>query len=567
MLPRRTLSAASLAQLGNVWSFSACWVVAGLILYMLADLPSGPAVFPDEVCRLAWARLLSGTAPAYDMSPAAFCQPYYPMLLAPVLWFTSESEAVYRAVFVINTAAASLCLPLAVRIALRHLEMKPCVAWTAGLAVLAFPAVTLFRNHALPEALLFPAVLMVFSTWCSWVDRPSWSRFYSLLLGSVVLFALHQKMLVLPLALISGAVIGHFFDRSRAYRIRLLGAGLGLSCLFLLNALVRSAGLDAGFAGSAAGGPEVAVRLLSPQYFLDIVVRAAGVMVYSTWVTGGLVCLVGAGLLAAAARFIRASAEPIDRFWKNTAFPVGLFVLLAGLTAVYFSSGARFDTLFYGRHVNAALASLLLPAIAMVFQGRVDRAALIWLLAIPVITTIVLFAGLPDSDWFDFSRIHVHAAGPVMEWMFRLESRSALLGFCVAIMGLSLLMGLTHFRGVLRLLGLVPFLVITCFIHLTTRPFEGVTIEEAVPSSAASVLRSAEPCRIHFSALNGGRLRMHQYFRLQYYFPKCEIEMLEQTDQPPRGGLVVMRETYAECENDVVCHPLHPDLVLYRSVD
>ena len=554
----------SIARLDSLWLLAACWIAAAIVLYLAGSPPMGPAVFPDEVCRLGWARLFSGTGTHYEMSQAAYCQPYYPLLLAPVKWLTHDPASIHHAVFVINSIAAAACLPLAVRLGIRHFDLGTGSAWVAGIAILVYPSLTLYSHHAMPETMLFPAVLLAFVLWCNWVDRPGWRQFWMLLAMGIALYALHRKMLVVPMALMTGAIIGYWFNRTPTYRMRMFLTALALAVALLLDELVKNAAMSSHFQAADAGAVDLLARLSSLERIPNVAGRASGVLVYATFLTGGCIWLVLGGGLDLIRRCIYHGTRSLDEFSKKSAFAFGMFLLLLVVTAGYFTDSERFDTWFYGRHVDSALGISLLPAVAMIARGRVDRGVLLWPVS-SLVALLVLAAVIPGPPWPDFSPVHVIGAATTMEWMHQTGNRWILLAFCAAMLALAGAVYLALLPGGLRYLALAPFAALATTTHLTTQPFQGVPIETAIPEPAANVLRTADPCHIHFDALNAGRIRLHQYFRLQYHFPNCSIEMVAPDHSITPGSPVVARRVYADCGAKIECLDLHPDLVLFQA--
>lgn len=565
MLSSQPADPRSIARLEPSWAFVVCWLAVAVLLYLAGSPPGGPAVFPDEVCRLGWARLLSGTGPHYDMSEAAYCQPYYPLLLAPFQWLTHDPAAIHRAVFAINSFAAAACLPLAVRLGIRHFGLGAGSAWIAGIAILAYPSLTLYSDHAMPETMLFPAVLLAFGLWCNWIDRPTWRQFVTLLAMGIALYALHRKMMVVPLALVVGAIAGYWFNRTPQYRMRALLTALALTVAVMLDELAKGVALSMHFQARDAGAIDLVARLFSLEHIQNVAGRAAGIMVYATVVTGGCIWLVLGGGLNSIYRGVRDGFGSLDAFTRKSAFAFGMVALLGALTAAYFKSGERFDLWFYGRHVDSALAAALLPAIAMIARSRVDGPVLRWAIALALLSFLILAAVIPGPPWADFSPFHVIGAGRVMDWMHQAGDRWTLLGYCAAILALAGALYLARMPGPLRFAAVAPFAILATTTHLTTQPYTGVSIESAIPEPAANILREAEPCHIYFDERNGGRLRGHQIFRLQYYFPNCSFELGPSDDPLPPGSLIVVVRRYADCGSGRVCHDLHPDMVLYQT--
>lgn len=554
-------------RLESFWAAAICFGVVAAGLFFLGNPPEGPAVFPDEVCRLGWARLLSGAGPHFDMSLGAYCQPYYALVLAPVVWLTEDPGVAHAAVFAINSTFAAVCLPLAVRLGIRHFGLEPAPAWLAGFAILAYPALTFYSHHALPETALFAAVLTTFALWCSWVERPCWRRFTLLMAMSLVLFALHRKMLLVPLALLLGAIAGYWVNRTPEYRMRALLTALALTIFFAIDLLVQGIAKSTQMLGGDSNALFVASRALDASHLRDAITRASGVFVYATLMTGGCIWLVIGGGMNAISRGFRNGLDTVDDFDRKLLFPFGLVLLLVGVSAIYFSSQGRFDTWFYGRHVDSALAASLLPAIAMIARRRAGRQLLIWIAALIAAAITVLIAFLPGPPWADFSQYHVVGAGKVFEWLYAADSRGALLMQCSAILFITSALVLIKAPGRLRFLSLVPLAAIMTGTHLFSGPFRGVTFDVAVPAPAQKVLNAADPCHISWHSSIGGRLHGHQFSRIQYYFPHCSIELFSSDQKPAPGSLIVQLRAYADCRDASRCLDLHPGVVLYRSSD
>lgn len=305
-------------------------------------------------------------------------------------------------------------------------------------------------------------------------------------------------------------------------------------------------------------------RLFSLEHIPTIAGKIAGTLVYATLVTGGCIWLLLGGGLDSIRRGIRSGFGSLDAFDKKSAFAFAMVVMLLGVTAIA-TGTARFDLWFYGRHVDATLGVALLPAIAMIARARVNGAALWWAIALVVVAFLILATIMPGPPWSDLSPFHVIGAGPVMEWMHQAQNRWTLLAYCAGILVIVAIMYLACLPSRLRFAALAPFGIVVTSIHLTTQPFAGLPVETAISESAAKVLRTAEPCHIHFDERNGGRLRGHQIFRVQYYFPNCSFEIVPPAHPLEPDSLVIVIRELANCGPARECHELHPDLVLYQT--
>ena len=69
-----------------------------------------PLANPDESAYLIAARVLAG-GPGVDFSGSTLYQGGYPLLIAPVYWFTKNPVSVYHAVLAINAVISALVMP------------------------------------------------------------------------------------------------------------------------------------------------------------------------------------------------------------------------------------------------------------------------------------------------------------------------------------------------------------------------------------------------------------------------------------------------------------------------
>jgi hypothetical protein len=88
------------------------WLVEFGLRVWFSRGQSVPLANPDESAYLIAGRVLAG-GPAADFSYSTLYQAGYPLLIAPVYWFTSNAVTVYHAVLVINAAISALLMPLA----------------------------------------------------------------------------------------------------------------------------------------------------------------------------------------------------------------------------------------------------------------------------------------------------------------------------------------------------------------------------------------------------------------------------------------------------------------------
>ena len=112
------------------------WLVQAGLRVWFSRQQFMPLANPDETAYLVAARVLAG-GPGADLSGSTLYQVGYPLLIAPVYWFTSHPSTVYHAVLVITAVISALVLPLGY-VACRRLGLgRPTAYVVATVAALA----------------------------------------------------------------------------------------------------------------------------------------------------------------------------------------------------------------------------------------------------------------------------------------------------------------------------------------------------------------------------------------------------------------------------------------------
>jgi hypothetical protein len=540
------------------------WLLLGWLIYFATTPPLYPAIYPDEICNLSWARYFSGTAPHYTMTAAGACHIVYPLLLAPLYWFDLDAIQRYQGFFLLNCLFVAACFPLALRLAIRGFGVTAGQAVLIGLLVMAYPTLTLFNHHVWPESALYPLVLIAFLSYCRWVEQPDWWRFIQLGLVCLLLYLTHPKMLVFVVAWLGLIIIGLLFHRRLpVYRTRAL-VWLVNMCLaiFVIHMLIiqwaatlRQAGLV-----ELLGG----VIKLGHVSFSDLITKIAGQLFYAALVTGGLIwiCLaVGIGSLIHAYRHGWATLSELEK--KNLLIPA-LVLLMVVQVAVFFSSSMRFDTFFYGRHIDTLLPAALVAALALFFRHPLSVRTGVVVMLLILVCFAVFVALLPTPDWRDFSRVHVQGAAEVMQWLFGADSRQVLLGrIGLLLLGTALVIIVVSHKQ-WRWMGLLPLFMALSVAQVTGRPVTDEPLAQRLPPIVFETLNADHNCLITWDRSIQGRLANHQRFRLQYHFPHCEWQLVSPLSCADVEGWVITQQRTAECPAVEPVIPLPPDLLLYR---
>src|SRR5271154_3895151 len=156
---------------------------------------SVPLANPDESAYLIAARVLAG-GPATDFSYSTLYQGGYPLLIAPVYWFTSNAVTVYHAVLLINAAVSALLMPLAY-VTGRRLGLVRPAAYALAMVTALLPAGLFYAEYAMTDAIYPVLVLAWLLTVHSWLTARSIRGQYLAAVGSALLagyaYAVHSR--------------------------------------------------------------------------------------------------------------------------------------------------------------------------------------------------------------------------------------------------------------------------------------------------------------------------------------------------------------------------------------
>ena len=126
------------------------WLVQAGLRAWLSRMQTVPLSTPDEEAYLIAARVLAGGVPA-NFSYSTLYPAGYPLLIAPVYWFTHNPVTVYRAALGINAAISAAVLPLAYLVGRRLRLDRPTAYGVATVAAPSGPIVDA-RTSAVPDS-------------------------------------------------------------------------------------------------------------------------------------------------------------------------------------------------------------------------------------------------------------------------------------------------------------------------------------------------------------------------------------------------------------------------------
>jgi len=172
------------------------WLVQAGLRAWLSRAQMVPLATPDESAYLIAARVLSGGVTA-NFSYSTLYPAGYPLLIAPVFWFTHNPVTVYHAVlFGINAPLSALVMPLGY-VACRRLGLER--PWAFGVAMVAalLPAALFYSQYAMTDAIFPVLVLGWLLAVHSWLTARSYVASCVAAVGSALLagyaYAVHSR--------------------------------------------------------------------------------------------------------------------------------------------------------------------------------------------------------------------------------------------------------------------------------------------------------------------------------------------------------------------------------------
>jgi hypothetical protein len=279
------------------------WLVQAALRAWLSRLQAVPLATPDEAAYLIAARVLAGGVPA-NFSYSTLYPAGYPLLIAPVYWFTHNPVTVYRAVLMLNAPVSAAVMPLAY-LAGRRLRLDRPAAYGVAMVAALLPAALFYSEFAMTDAIYPVLVLGWLLTVHSWLTASSTRGRYAAAAGSGLLagyaYVVHSRGLVIVAVYVAvGALIAWRRLAPRGTAVTAAAAlGVPLWVGSVLDGKLKRAMYPSG-ARSLRG--EVLTRLGSPHDVLLIAEQAGGQMwrfVLDGW------GLAGIGLAAAVAVLLR----------------------------------------------------------------------------------------------------------------------------------------------------------------------------------------------------------------------------------------------------------------------
>jgi len=362
------------------------WLVETGLRIWFSRTQSVPLANPDESAFLIAARVLSG-GPATDFSYSTLYQAGYPLLLAPVYWFTGNAVVVYHAVLVINSVISGALMPLAY-VAGRRLGLVRPAAYTVAAVTALVPAGVFYTQYAMTDAIYPVLVLAWLLTMHSWLTARSARGQYLAAAGSGLLagyaYAVHSRGVIMVLCYVAVGVLVAWRRlaprRTAAVAALALVAAVGVG--WLLDRYLAAAMYPEGARDLTA---QAATTLRSVNGLLDVFEMAAGQcwrLVLDSWGVAGI------GLTAAVAVIFR------PRFRTDLRIMAAVGVVVTVVTAATAPAALPQDqsqTWASGRYLDGMIVTFFLVGAVVLLRAR-PRFILICAAATAVVT--LMCAGL-----------------------------------------------------------------------------------------------------------------------------------------------------------------------------
>jgi hypothetical protein len=326
---------------------------------------SVPLANPDESAYLIAARVLAGGA-GTDFSYSTLYQGGYPLLIAPVYWFTSNAVIIYHAVLVINSAVSALLMPLAY-VTGRRLGLVRPAAYTVAMVTALLPAGLFYSEYAMTDAIYPVLVLGWLLTVHSWLTSRSARGQYLAAAGSALLagysYAVHSRGIVMAFSYVLVVVLVAWrrLAPRRTVVVAVLALVASVGAGWLVNHYLATAMYPE---GARSLSWQMATTLHSVNGAIDVFEMAAGQfwrLVLDSW------GLAGIGLFASLAVIVR------PRFRADLRILAGLGAAVTLITAVTVPAALPTDqsqTWASGRYLDGMIVTYFVVGAVVVLRAR-----------------------------------------------------------------------------------------------------------------------------------------------------------------------------------------------------
>ncbi len=519
------------------------WLVQAGLRMWFSRGQATPLANPDETAYLIAARVLAG-GPGVDFSGSTLYQGGYPLLIAPVYWFTKNPVDVYHAVLAINAVISALVMPLGF-LACRRLGLDRPAAYGVAMVAALVPAGFFYSEYAMTDA-VFPVITLAWLlTVHSWLTARSPRAGCAAAVGSALLtgfaYAVHSRGLVMLIGLAAvGVLIGWRRPAARrsvaaAAATALLAVGAGWELNRYVTKVLYPEGVR-----SLTG--QLASRLTSPAGVIHVAEMAVGQgwrLSIDSW------GLAGIGLVAAAVAIMWRGLRSDLRIMA--ALSVGVTVLIA-LVAPAALPPDQSPTWASGRYLDGMIVTYFLVGAVVLLRASTRRilgyAAAVVGLTVLAAVTVAAYAGasLPVTGFgsgFNFAE----PAVLTQDW----AQASVLVATAVAfgLLGGWIVLALVvrRWRGLMLACGLavlglgVAAVSLVAVAQMTSHISRPATSAQAASTTGLVTAASLKPGdQIAVSSGIAWQLWIPQAFEISW----TELQFFNPASQPPPAGVNVV---------------------------
>jgi hypothetical protein len=341
------------------------WLVQAGVRAWFSHGQSVPLANPDESAYLIAGRVLAG-GPATDFSYSTLYQAGYPLLIAPVYWFTSNAVTVYHAVLLINAAISALIMPLGY-VAVRRLGLNRPAAYVVAMVAALVPAGVFYSEYAMTDAIYPVLVLAWLLAVHSWLTaRSPWGQ-YAAAAGSALLagyaYAVHSRgtVMVAGYVVVGVLVAWRRLAPRRTVAVAAVALAASAGAGWLLDRYLSSTMYPEGTRDLTA---QLKTTLHSVHGAINVFEMAAGQMwrlVLDSW------GLAGIGLFAALAVIVR------PRFRADLRIMAALSVAVTLVTAATAPAALpqnQSQTWASGRYLDGMIVTFFLVGFVVLLRAR-----------------------------------------------------------------------------------------------------------------------------------------------------------------------------------------------------
>jgi len=355
------------AACGRRWGLLlvAGWLVQAGLRAWLSRAQMVPLAIPDESAYLISARVLTGGVTA-NFSYSTLYPAGYPLLIAPVFWFTHDPATAYRAVLLgINAPISALVMPLGY-VACRRLGLERPMAFGVAMVAALLPAALFYSQYAMTDAIYPVLVLAWLLTVHSWLAGQSVRGQYLAAASSGLLagysYAAHSRgaVIVAGYVLVGALVAWRRLVPRWSAVVAAAALGLPLGAAYLLNRHLSSVMYPSG-PRTLVG--EALIRLRSVHGAVFVMEMAAGQLwrfVLDGWGVAGL------GLAAAVVVIFQRTARTDARIMA--ALGVGV-TLVTAVTSPAALPPTQPQAWASGRYLDGMVVAFFLVGAAVLLRS------------------------------------------------------------------------------------------------------------------------------------------------------------------------------------------------------